>query len=497
MATYYVDFVNGLDANNGLGPDASAVTNKPWKTIAKLLGAAGMASGDTAYLAPGAFRETVTVAMASATVETKVIGDPFNKQGFKTSGGVLVAPGDVSLTAFVTNDKTAAAGSALTLSARDFLTFQDIRFVTGTGVCVSAGAGSTDIKFTDCSFISGNPGSGGIVSFTGTAGVSSNWAFDRCRVLCPQLNVTGGSFVFTLPRHSADYNATISLTNCVIVGGSQAAVRVASNGAGAGFGGGVTLAYCTLTAQIGLVTADANLSTTYPCTVTGCILICDTGLSANTAGQITESYNVLWTRSARTNVTAGTGSQTTAYAMLVELGKAISSPGLTKPFLSPVASSPLLGFSSAASPPAVDATNRLRPAGGASALPAVGAFERGNTFITDPSPIGAGGSAIKVTGPGYAEFLVPVPARAITISCKVKWDATYAGTKPQLQIDANGTIGVLAETITATVAATNIETLTLTAFTPTAAGGMVRIRILSNDTNGAGVLQVDDFSVTG
>ena len=47
MTTYYVDFVNGLDANNGLGPDASDGTNKPWKTITKLLGAAGMASGDT------------------------------------------------------------------------------------------------------------------------------------------------------------------------------------------------------------------------------------------------------------------------------------------------------------------------------------------------------------------------------------------------------------------------------------------------------------------
>ena len=36
MTTYYADFVNGNDANNGLGPDASHANNKPWKTIGKL-----------------------------------------------------------------------------------------------------------------------------------------------------------------------------------------------------------------------------------------------------------------------------------------------------------------------------------------------------------------------------------------------------------------------------------------------------------------------------
>ena len=67
MATYYLDFVNGSDANNGLGPDASHASNKPWKTLGKLLGASGFASGDTAYLSPaGPFREVVTVAMTSA-----------------------------------------------------------------------------------------------------------------------------------------------------------------------------------------------------------------------------------------------------------------------------------------------------------------------------------------------------------------------------------------------------------------------------------------------
>jgi hypothetical protein len=47
MATYYVSNSGGSDSNNGLGPDASDATNKPWLTIGKALGASGISSGDT------------------------------------------------------------------------------------------------------------------------------------------------------------------------------------------------------------------------------------------------------------------------------------------------------------------------------------------------------------------------------------------------------------------------------------------------------------------
>ena len=72
MATYYISNW-GSDSNNGLGPDPTHASNKPWLTIAKALGAAGIASGDTVYLCPGTYRELVTVNMTSATVETKVV----------------------------------------------------------------------------------------------------------------------------------------------------------------------------------------------------------------------------------------------------------------------------------------------------------------------------------------------------------------------------------------------------------------------------------------
>ena len=503
MTNFYADFVNGNDANNGLGPDASHASNKPFKTLTFALGATGIASGDTLYLSPaGPFRETCQVAMASAVAETLVIGDYANAQGFKTSGAVAVAPGPVIWTAYTTNDKTAPSGTSLFVpNSRDFLTFRNIMFVAGTAspsLIQANSVTSTNITFTDCAFLQTPTSNVNPISVAMATGVAANWLFDRCHFLLrsPPL--------FTLPTIAgADYDANIVFRNCVIQS-SQGAISVTASGALANKGGGVVIRNCLImSASGGFATLSANNSTTIPCSIVNSVVMsATTCLSAQTLGQITENYNLLL-MGTRTNVTAGANSiNDNSYAGLIHFGQERIWGGLIRQFGEPMAGSPLLGFGNDGSQTATDlrGTGRIRPAGlgaAGSQLAAAGALERDNSFVTDASPIGSGGSAIKNTGPGYAEFVVPVPARAITISCKVKWDATYAGTKPQLQIDANGRNGVSAETITATVAATNIETLTLTPFTPSKAGDYVRVRVISNDTNGAGVLQVDDFSVTG
>jgi hypothetical protein len=60
----------------------------------------------------------------------------------------------------------------------------------------------------------------------------------------------------------------------------------------------------------GVYAMSARLSTSIPCTVYNCVLICHTsGLSANTLGQITENYNLICAGTPpRTNVTAGAQS---------------------------------------------------------------------------------------------------------------------------------------------------------------------------------------------
>ena len=69
MATYYVS-TTGSNSNNGLSQSA------PWLTVAYALGAtSGFASGDTLWIKPGVYRETVTVGITNPTAATYIKGD--------------------------------------------------------------------------------------------------------------------------------------------------------------------------------------------------------------------------------------------------------------------------------------------------------------------------------------------------------------------------------------------------------------------------------------
>jgi hypothetical protein len=331
------------------------------------------------------------------------------------------------------------------------------------------------------------------------------WTFTRC-----YFNGGSNAILPTLTTGTgADYDSNILITDCLFVGGARGtgaqggAVSIVNSGASAQRGGGLDIRNCTfIVGDTGsaFTTASANLSTTIPNTIVNSFLFCPglgVGLNATTLGQITENYNLIVASTPRTNVTAGAQSiSDNSYAPLFHFGQERIWGGASRPIGEPMASSPLLGFGNDGSQTATDmrGTGHIRPAGGASALPAVGAYERANSWAKNTATVRTGSNSISITGPGYQEFLVPVDATSTTISVYVQWDATYAGTKPQLQIDANGENGVTAETKTATGSSGSWEQLTLSAFTPTAKG-IVTIRVLSNDTNGAGQTFVDDFAV--
>lgn len=499
MTIYFVDFINGLDANNGLGPDASHATNKPWKTIAKLLGAAGMASGDTAHLSPaGPFRETVSVAMTSAVAETFILGDPTNAQGFKSSGGVLVVPGEVILTAYTTNDTTAPAATVtLNLNGRDFLTFQYLTIIGGNASpsCVTAvTTNSVNIVFRDCKMISGHV-SNSVLSYTGLADIASNWIIDRCRVFCYSNN----AIAITLPTSaSADYDSNFSIQNSEVVCLNSNGISVAATGAAAFKAGGVDVLNCTLiTRSCALTTTGANLSTAIPCTCNNSLIISGAGaaLNANAVGQITENYCRIISASPRTNVTAGANSiADMSHAPLIDLGFPQQLGFMSRPYWGASANSPLLGFGSVGAP-LVDILNRPRPSGGASIVNAVGAYERHDIAIQETSVTQAGASAIKIIGPGDHDFQIPVDASSTTISIYMRYDTNHAATnKPQAILLANAAIGVATETKTMTAVVDTWEQLTFSAITPTSKG-IVTIRLISRSAAGNGIAYFDSASV--
>jgi hypothetical protein len=499
MTTYYVS-PSGNNSNNGLGPDASHGTNKPWLTLAKALGAAGIASGDTVYIAPGTYREAVAVAMTSATGNTNVLGDPGNAQGFKDGSGVLLAAGDVIWSAYTTNDTTTPSTSpTLDLAGRDFLTFQYILFVGGnTAASGSVVRGTTthsiNIVFRDCAFV----GSAAqiLMNYVGVTDIAANWTIDRCIFIAPY--PTTCLDLAPVTSAGADYDLNFLVQNSIFYGGSaQNGINITPSGAGSFKPGGVDILNCTImTGANGVRTTTANMSTSIPCTVNNSLILnCATGLNAGASGQITEDYCRIIAATPRNNVSAGANSiSTAAHAFLVELGQALLFGRTSRPFLAPMAGSPLLGFGSTGAP-SVDLQNITRPAGGASLNNAVGAQERHNTAAQETTTVHGGSSGLVLTGPGDQSFQVAVSAASTTIAVYARYDSTHAATnKPQMTVTNGGECGVNDATATMIAAADTWEQVSLT-FTPTRAG-IVTVRFVSRAAAGGGKAFFDDFSVT-
>lgn len=499
MTTYYIS-PSGSDSNNGLGPDASHASNKPWLTLGKAVGVAGMASGDTVYLAPGVYREAVTVNMTSAVAETSVIGDPANAQGFKDGSGVLLSSGQVQCTAYTTNDTTSPGGSSISLNGRDFLTFRNILFVggsSGTASCIFGGTShSTNITFRDCAFVNARF-SGAFISYAGLANTAANWLIDRCHFFG---GLSGAAITIVPPTSgSADYDMNFVIQNCVAM--LQAIfVSVEPSGAGAFKGGGVDVYNCTANCDGFMRTTGANVSTSIPCTVYNNLAICGAGtsLNANTLGQIVEDYNRLASLTPRTNVSIGANSVSDfSHALLVSFGQEYIFGMKPAPYISPWISSPLLGRGNQSVGISVDNLNRPRPAGGASTLYAWGAYERHDVAVKETSIVDAGSNAAKVNsgGPGDHDIHIPVDATLTTITVRMRYDSNHGtGSKPQATILNGEEIGVSTQTVTMTAGVDTWETLTFSNFTPTAKG-VITLRLISRSAAGNGIAYFD--TITG
>ena len=143
MATYYVRST-GNDSNNGLAPSLS------WATIGKALGATGITSGDTVYIAPGTYRETLTIS-GNYFNPVNVYGDPTCAY-FPGS-----TPGDVRITNHLSGDNAAATNTAIMSATNKFnLNFKNLYFDNGAAntACFSS-TGTTALTFDKCVFVGG------------------------------------------------------------------------------------------------------------------------------------------------------------------------------------------------------------------------------------------------------------------------------------------------------------------------------------------------------
>mgnify|MGYP001593425209 CR=1 FL=1 len=255
MTTYYVR-QTGNDASAGTSAGAA------WRTLGKALGAAGIGSGDTVYIGGGIYREAVTVAMTSPTVETLVVGD--------VTGQYTGDPGPVVWSTMLLGEWThATQADLLDLAGRDFLTFQNLVFVPQRSRVVDASGtpGSLNLIFRDCAFfLPVYETTNAVIAFTATADVASNLTIDRCVFSAVSTGVE--AITVTLPTSTvADYNANIRITNCEFHGewGSPP-ILITTSGADSFRGGGAVVAFNTLLSYANYMVdvVSSSVSAQYP-----------------------------------------------------------------------------------------------------------------------------------------------------------------------------------------------------------------------------------------
>lgn len=385
-----------------------------WQTVAKSMSSATpLAAGDSVYIGAGVYRENLTAGVSGSVGNViTYIGD--------VDGAQTGDAGEVRITNFLTNDKSAASGTFMTLTSRTYLKFQYLHFVCGTGVMFTIPNTANNLTFQYCAMTQ----TSGSVVFSPTAAASTaiSLTVDSC-FICDRL----GALSIAAPTNStADFDVGVTVKNCVIVGGSTAAVNLVPSGALANKPGGVIVENCL---GIGgtLLTASANSSTTIPCIAANNVILSagSVALVANASGQLTDGgYNTFVHSASLTNVTVAATSSAGSMPALLHFGQEQLWGGLLRPLGFPFSDAPWIDTDAAASSPSpltVDILGRTRP--GASIIRDSGTATSGAAkTLTDTGKTWGlnayTGKAVKIisgTGSGQIKQIASNTATVLTV----------------------------------------------------------------------------------
>ena len=126
MPTYYVR-TDGNNSNSGTG----IASTQAWQTISKALGATGINGGDTVYVAPGVYREAVTISFSSTASTAYIIGDP-RAEIFPN-----IAPNSVRISCYTDGDNVNVVNTNFNLAAtgKSNISFKNLWFESfGTAI---------------------------------------------------------------------------------------------------------------------------------------------------------------------------------------------------------------------------------------------------------------------------------------------------------------------------------------------------------------------------
>lgn len=346
MATYYVA-TYGSNSNNGTSPAT------PWLSISFAIGAAsgtnpGLTAGDTVWIAPGTYRESLSAALqyqggnGTSGSPVTIKGDPLATQAWTAT-----SPGVVRWTVFPTDitNPTAAGWILLSATSKNYINWESLYFDTWTsGYAVNLST-CRGWSFTKCVF-SVVQLNCQIFTMTNTAGTPYDFTLDRCVL------VGGQCCTVSCARHTSTYDVNINIKDCIFLGcppTGQALVFLQS-GTGSD-GNGVKIYNSHFQGFDSQTIYVSSTNTTHNSIVKNCVLIRG-NIFGGTTGAVVQTYNRLInvtlqnTATSATTVTTGSAGLSLGYERI---------NGLTgNDIFAPYPNSPNIGFGNSTDAPTVD-----------------------------------------------------------------------------------------------------------------------------------------------
>jgi hypothetical protein len=346
MATYYVA-TYGSNSNNGTSPST------PWLSISFAIGAAsgtnpGLSAGDTVWIAPGVYRETLSAALpydgGSGTVgnQINIKGDPLATQAWTaTTAGVVrwtVFPTD-------TTNPTSAGYRQLQATSKNYINWESLYFDTWTSAYTITLTTCRGWTFTKCVFSIVQLNCQ-IFQMTNTAGTPYDFTLDRCVLL------GGQCFSVSAERYTSTYDVNINIKDCIFLGCPPTGQAMVFTQSGTGSdGNGVKIYNSYFQGFDSQTIYISSTNTTHNSIVKNCILIRG-NIFGGTTGAVVQTYNRLInvtlqnTATSVTSVTAGSAGVSLAYERI---------NGLTgNDTFAPYPNSPNIGFGNTTGAPTVD-----------------------------------------------------------------------------------------------------------------------------------------------